>query len=115
MRFLPRGRLAPASQTYRSSPANKKIRYFSVHVKAQGWLILTDALPRQCGRVLLPIKGFLGGRTFDAQAIDEMSFAFEGACDEPGLVQRARDPNRGRIVGTERKAPNRPIREADMG
>jgi len=40
----------------------------------------------------VPIRGFLAGRIFDAEAINEMSLAFDGACDELGLVSSAHDP-----------------------
>jgi hypothetical protein len=40
----------------------------------------------------VPIRGFLAGRTFGAQAINEMSLAFDGACDELGLIKSAHDP-----------------------
>lgn len=45
-----------------------------------------------CGDGVVPIKGFLAGRSFDARAISEMSRAFDGACDELGLVKSVRDP-----------------------
>jgi hypothetical protein len=38
------------------------------------------------------IRGFLAGRMFDAEAINEMSLAFDGACNELGLVNSAHDP-----------------------
>jgi hypothetical protein len=40
----------------------------------------------------VPIRGFLAGRTFDAQAISTMSVAFDCACDELGLVKTTEDP-----------------------
>jgi hypothetical protein len=45
-----------------------------------------------CGDGVVPIRGFLAGRIFDAQAINEMSLAFDDACDELGLVNSAHDP-----------------------
>jgi hypothetical protein len=40
----------------------------------------------------VPIRGFLSGRIFDAEAINKMSLAFDGACDELGLVNSTHDP-----------------------
>jgi hypothetical protein len=45
-----------------------------------------------CGDGVVPIRGFLAGRIFNAEAINEMSLAFDGACDELGLVNSAHDP-----------------------
>ena len=40
----------------------------------------------------MPIRSFLAGRTFDARAIDTVSLAFDGVCDQLGLVKTAEDP-----------------------
>ena len=40
----------------------------------------------------MPIKSFLAGNSFDAQAINTMSLAFDDVCDEIGLVKTAEDP-----------------------
>jgi hypothetical protein len=45
-----------------------------------------------CGDGVVPIRRFLDGRIFDAEAINEMSLAFDDACDELGLVNSAHDP-----------------------
>ena len=40
----------------------------------------------------MAIRGFLSGRIFDAEAINKLSLAFDGACDELGLVNSTQDP-----------------------
>jgi hypothetical protein len=40
----------------------------------------------------VPIRAFLAGNSFDAQAINAMSLAFDGVCDELGLVKTVKDP-----------------------
>ena len=40
----------------------------------------------------MPIRSFFAGRKFGARAINTMSLAFEGVCDQLGLVKTADDP-----------------------
>jgi hypothetical protein len=44
------------------------------------------------GDGVVPIRSFLAGNSFDAQAINTMSLAFDDVCDELGLVKTVDDP-----------------------
>jgi hypothetical protein len=62
----------------------------------------------------VPIKGFLAGRIFDAQAIGEMSLAFEGACDELGLIKTAQDPATSLVAEKIIEVAQRGVRDPDL-
>lgn len=62
----------------------------------------------------MPIRSFLAGRTFDAQAISTMSVAFDGACDEIGLVRTAEDPATRLVAEKIIEVAERGVRDAEL-
>ncbi len=40
----------------------------------------------------MPITGFLAGRAFQPEAINTMALAFQGVCEQLGLVKTVEDP-----------------------
>jgi hypothetical protein len=62
----------------------------------------------------MPIRGFLAGRRFDAQAIDEMSLAFDTACDELGLVKSIHDPATSLLADKIIEVAQRGVHDPDL-
>jgi hypothetical protein len=62
----------------------------------------------------VPIRGFLSGRLFDAEAINEMSLAFDGACDELGLVSSANDPATSLVAEKIIEVAQRGVHDPDL-
>jgi hypothetical protein len=47
-----------------------------------------DKRVRCCGESAMPIRDFIGGRSFDPETIDIISRAFLGVCEDLGLNDR---------------------------
>jgi hypothetical protein len=62
----------------------------------------------------VPIRSFLAGRTFDAQAISTMSVAFDGACDELGLVKTTQDPATSLVAEKIIEVAERGVRDPEL-
>jgi hypothetical protein len=67
-----------------------------------------------CGDGVVPIRGFLAGRTFDARAINQMSLAFDGACDELGLVKSVQDPATSLVAEKIIEVAQRGVHDPDL-
>jgi len=67
-----------------------------------------------CGDGVVPIRGFIAGRIFDAGAINEMSLAFDGACDELGLVKSVRDPATSLLAEKIIEVAQRGVHDPDL-
>jgi hypothetical protein len=67
-----------------------------------------------CGDGVVPIRGFLAGRTFDVQAINTMSVAFDGACDELGLIKTTEDPATSLVAEKIIEVAQRGVRDPDL-
>jgi hypothetical protein len=67
-----------------------------------------------CGDGVVPIKGFLAGRIFDAGAINEMSLAFDGACHELGLVKSVQDPATSLVAEKIIEVAQRGVHDPDL-
>jgi hypothetical protein len=63
-----------------------------------------------CGDGVVPIRGFLAGRIFDAGAINEMSLA----CDELGLVKSVRDPATSLLAEKIIEVAQRGVHDPDL-
>ena len=62
----------------------------------------------------MAIRGFLAGRMFDAEAINEMSLAFDGACNELGLVNSAHDPATSLVAEKIIEVAQRGVHDPDL-
>jgi hypothetical protein len=62
----------------------------------------------------VPIRSFLAGRTFDAQAISTMSVAFDCACDELGLVKTTEDPATRLVAEKIMEVAERGVRDPEL-
>jgi hypothetical protein len=67
-----------------------------------------------CGDGVVAIRGFLAGRMFDAEAINEMSLAFDGACNELGLVNSAHDPATSLVAEKIIEVAQRGVHDPDL-
>lgn len=62
----------------------------------------------------MPIRGFLAGHTFDAQAINAMSLAFDNACDKLGLLKTAEDPATSLVAEKIIDVARRGVRDPEL-
>jgi hypothetical protein len=68
----------------------------------------------QEGWAVVPIRGFLAGRTFDTQVINAMSLAFDSTCDHLGLVKTTEDPATSLVAEKIIDIAQRGILDADL-
>lgn len=62
----------------------------------------------------MPIRTFLGERSFDSAAISTMSLAFDAICDEIGLVKNIEDPATSLVAKKIIEVARRGVRDPDL-
>ena len=63
---------------------------------------------------VVPINAFLDGHTFDAEAINAMSIAFDTACAELGLVKTAEDSATSLVAEKIIEVAQRGVHDPDL-